>query len=126
MSAICSSVNTSICYEGTVARYWTIGAHAFTKGLIRDETTGPRPKEEIYFNTDEVPALNEDKDKKSARAINEFKAGLRTRNEAREAIGLDPVDKSQDGFLESMGSQISNGAAVTAPKDDGSTAGDEI
>lgn len=115
------------CYEGTVARYWTIGGHAFTKGLIRDEETGARPKEELYFNTDDVPALNEDKDKKSARVIEEFKAGLRTRNEAREVIGLEPVDASQDGFLESMGAQISNGAASeAAPADDGTKAGEEI
>ncbi len=51
----------------------------------------------LDWDESEIKALQEDENMKSVRVQGEWKAGLRRFNEAREALGLKPVDESEGG-----------------------------
>lgn len=51
----------------------------------------------LEWDESEIKALNEDDNLKSARIRGEWKDGLRRFNEAREELGLKPVDESEGG-----------------------------
>lgn len=76
-------------YEAFLAPLWRLMARALTHGLR--EVLGDR---KLEFDLDSVRALQEDLDKLHARAREDYKAGLVTREEARAIIGLEskPAD----------------------------------
>ncbi|GMV82124.1 MAG: hypothetical protein AMXMBFR7_33080 [Planctomycetota bacterium] len=74
-------------YTGKMAPLWSKLDAGLTRGLIVAEREDRRL--ELYHDTEEVPAMQEDRDKAATRAGALFGAGLATRNEAREMAGLE-------------------------------------
>jgi phage portal protein BeeE len=73
-------------YQSTLRPLWALLDRMHTKALLSDESpAGSRL--EVYSDLTHIPALQEDEDRLSERAINQFKAGLIDLNEARALIG---------------------------------------
>ncbi|MCX7805705.1 MAG: phage portal protein, partial [Planctomycetota bacterium] len=76
-------------YQDTVSPLWTALDAALTRGLLRDEEEPPDL--EIYHETGDVRGMREDQESLARRASELFRAGLVTRDEAREIAGLGPL-----------------------------------
>jgi len=111
-------------YASTMTAIWKALGEAETRGFIHNEKD--ESNLEIWYDTSDIPELQEDQGKRAERACGLFNGGLVTRNEGREMAGLDPVeDKSVgDVFLQAInlipipadGSQL---ALPLPPKDEG-------
>jgi hypothetical protein len=78
-------------YQGPVTSRWRWYSSEITQQLL-PLYGGSQAKLAARFDTADVEALQEDRTARWARAIESAKAGLTTRDEAREEMGLDPVD----------------------------------
>ncbi len=111
--------------QGTMVPLWSMLDRALTKGLIVDEDLGPRG-EEVYSDTSNVRALQEDEDKRADRAGKLVAAGLMKVNEGRAMCGLDPLPPEQgDVFLIPMNLVATPGGIDTSappPPDTGANA----
>jgi HK97 family phage portal protein len=85
-------------YRGPMSSLWNKLDGDLTKGLLIDEDYG-EDGAEIYHDTSNVKALDEDADKKATRAAALFAGSLATRNEAREVAGMDKLETGGDVFL---------------------------
>ena len=74
-------------YQSTLRPLWALLDRMHTKALLSDESPGGT-RLEVYSDLTHIPALKEDEDQLSERAINQFKAGLIDLNEARALIVL--------------------------------------
>ena len=113
-------------HEDTMTPIWGSMDAALTKGLLRDE--GDESGVEVYHDTSNIPALREDQGAQVDRANKAFSGSLITRNEARDMIGMEPLEPAQgDVFLVPMSSvEVPLGATAAqlpAPKPDDGTAG---
>jgi len=73
-------------HEDTVAPLLTFLADELTAGL-----TASGDSRRVKFDTSNVPALQEDADKKAERAGKAVSRGAATVNDYRDALGLEPV-----------------------------------
>jgi HK97 family phage portal protein len=75
---------------------WQEDAEIFTNQLLPHYETN---LDSFFcdFHTSEVWGLNEDRDSISKRTVEEAKVGIRDRDEAREALDLDPIDIDEKG-----------------------------
>ena len=53
----------------------------------------------LTFDTESIPALAERKRKTYENIVSAVNAGIMTRNEAREVIGLNPIDGGDDVYI---------------------------
>jgi HK97 family phage portal protein len=74
--------------EGTLSMLWRLVAGSLTRGLANEFGGGIY----LWFDTKTVTALQANETEVSARIVNEFKEGLRTKNEARRALGLEDAE----------------------------------
>jgi HK97 family phage portal protein len=107
--------------HGTMLPTWFMLSAGLTRGLLTDEgeTDGTT---EVYHDTDEVKALQEDMDKQAERAIRLLQAGVINRNRAREIVGEEPLtDGTGEVYILPM-NMIETGGnqADIPPKDNGS------
>ena len=77
--------------EQTLLPEWSMDARKFTKALVREFT--PDNKIALLFNVNYVRALQEDVNKKMERLNQAVLAGWITPDEARAAIGYDPMEE---------------------------------
>jgi HK97 family phage portal protein len=84
-------------FECTMVPLWQLLDGEMTRGLLTSE--GETDGTEIYHDTENIKALKEDADKRSARATQLFSAGIIMRNEAREMAGLESLDNGGDVFV---------------------------
>jgi HK97 family phage portal protein len=75
---------------------WEEDAESLTEQLLPRFESNP---DNFYcaFQTKDVWGLNEDRDSLSKRTVEEAKAGIIDRDEAREALNLDPIDVDEQG-----------------------------
>lgn len=83
-------------YRETVRPLWTYFASALTKCLVHE------PDLYFRFNTTKVEELKEDTDKTAGRAEKLYKAGIIDVNEAREMLGLDPIEEEIEEPVEEV------------------------
>jgi HK97 family phage portal protein len=89
-------------YEDTMVPLWWMLDAADSRGLLWSERELDRGTQ-IYHDTSEVRALQENTDEKAKRAGALWKDGLITRNEARSLAGLEPVDDAQgDVYMQTL------------------------
>jgi HK97 family phage portal protein len=91
---------------------------------LRDELNNwlvPLYGDGIYldYNSDDIEALQEDRDKVHRRAREDYKARIITRNEARDIIGLEPVKDDTSDIFEPAPQPVD--PKQTDPKQDGGT-----
>lgn len=96
-------------YTETLKPLWAMLGSALTKGLLQDEG---EDRLELGFDLSQITELQADMDALSARALNEWKGGLRSQEEARVMIGLGPK-KASDTFCIPPGSTEAKGADET-------------
>jgi phage portal protein BeeE len=85
--------------------------------FINNQLIEPHWGREYHFEF--KPGVSEStRDKISSRVVSEFQAGIRTRNETRQELGLDEVDDDIDGFQDEVVTQ--------ADPDDAGEALDEL
>lgn len=80
--------------NGTMVPLWYMHDSAMTRGLLRDEGESD-DSIQLYHDTTDVQALQEDQDKRAERASKLFSGSLSTRNESRTIAGLDPLPPEQ-------------------------------
>lgn len=80
-------------YEDTVVPMWQADADTITRALLP-----PGDARYFWHYTKDVIALRKDLNAISARVTQQWQLGLVTRNEARAALELDPVEDALDGF----------------------------
>ena len=71
---------------------------------------------EFYFDIDKIPALSERTKRIYENVTSAVKEGIMTRNEAREAIGLSPIDGADDLYISA--NLFPLGTEDTSPVDD--------
>jgi len=78
-----------IFFRETMVPIWKSMASIWTYQLLHLEGL---PEYSFRFDLSQVKQLAEDAQEVSTRVLAEWNAGLRTRNEARQALGLEEVD----------------------------------
>ncbi len=109
--------------QGTVVPLWSMLDAGYTRGLLADEGESDG-RVEIYHDTTQIRALQEDEDKRADRANGMLAAGAIMRNEHRKLVGLPPLPREQgDVFLMPMSTvEVPAGQAAPTgkpPKDQG-------
>jgi len=75
-------------YAETLRPLWAALADTLTRGLLRHEG---EERLEIRFRTEDLPELQEDASRRAERASVLLRAGIITRNEARQMAGMEPT-----------------------------------
>ncbi len=86
-------------FQGTLVGLWNALDDALTMGLLRQEGD---TENEVRFNTDDIPELQEDATARSTRATQGFQGSLITRNEGRAIIGEPPDPINGDVYIVPM------------------------
>lgn len=86
-------------YRDTMKPFWRGAESALTRGILR---ASGETEMAIRFNLTAVEELQEARSKKSERAREDYKAGIITREEAREAAGY-PADAPEGTYLTPAG-----------------------
>ena len=81
-------------YQTTLRPLWALLDRMHTKALLTDESAAGS-RLEVYSDLSQIPALQEDEDRISERAINQYKAGLIDIHEARALIGQTKKEKAK-------------------------------
>jgi HK97 family phage portal protein len=100
-----------------MAGRWKMLDGGLTRGLLRDEGDG---RLEVYHDTSDVRGLRDDEDLQVERAVKLYTNDLASKNEAREMVGLPPLDGPEgEKFVSPMNFVSSLDAAEEPTKDDG-------
>lgn len=86
--------NRQFFFEDSVVAVWQTDAEEYTAKLLPNDD-----RRYLWFYTKDVIALRKDLNAISTRVTTQFQLNLITRNEARAALELEPVEDALDGFL---------------------------